>query len=170
MDSQRREFLKICPAVAVALLAPGVLWSCSTDTESSGDEVVDSTEDPDSGVTLSGTSLIIDLSKQADLGTVGGAVKLRATGFNGGESFIVVQTVSGTYKAMTAVCSHQQGALQLPTSGTTVTCARHSAQFSISNSTFGNNTSPPTTGGTAASLTPFTVTLDSNANTLTLTA
>ncbi len=165
----RRDFLALCPAAAIALLAPGVLWSCGG-TETSEDSTLDDAANiPNSGITLSGSTVIIDLSKQTTLATVGGAIRVQVAGFNQDDAFVVVQSSLGTYKAMTAICTHQRGNLLLPTDGSEeVTCDKHGSKFSIANATFANNTRAPFGNGSWDNLTPFQVTYDPTATTLTL--
>jgi len=173
ISKTRRDFLALCPAAAVLFLAPGVLWSCGGADTAGGDGNTqdDAANNPDSGITLSGANVVIELSKQSNLSSVGGAIRVQVTGFNGDDAFVVVHTAQDTYKAMTAICTHQRGNLELPTDGSgVVTCDRHQSKFSIADASFAENTRAPFGNGEWDDLIPFQATYDSAAGTLTLTA
>ena len=116
-DTTRRAVL----AGAVGVTAASVLAACGDD---------DSGSNPSAGSTPGGPA-----AKKSDIPVGGGKIVADAGGT------VITQPESGTYKAFTAICTHQQ-CIVTEVSNNTINCKCHGSTFSAVD---GSPTNPPAT-------------------------
>merc|ERR1712086_96926 len=104
MKNKRREFLtNVCPSVALAFMGVTMLEACS----SGGDETDlgnngDSGGNNNNGYTVSGNTVVIDLSHSA-FSTLGSNGWMNFTA----QGMLLLKIDSSTYRAFTNSCPHQ---------------------------------------------------------------
>jgi nitrite reductase/ring-hydroxylating ferredoxin subunit len=115
-ESSRRTVL----AGAAGVTAAAVLAACGGDEESPGD-----TGAPPAGGATSGgnTGTSGDLVKKSEIPVGGGKVFER-------EEVVIVQPTEGTFKAYTAICTHQQCILGSVANGF-IMCPCHQSRFAV---------------------------------------
>lgn len=149
LDPKRREFLSAITHGGVCLLCSGAMLS-----------VLTGCEEGDDGNPVSFDSGVIDINSETALQNVGGAVKKKISGVNGGSTIIVVRTSETTFVALSAICTHQGTEVGLP-SNNVITCPNHGSRFNATNGSVVN-------GPAASPLPKFTATYDANKNTVTI--
>ncbi len=147
MDYVRREFLLKITYTGACMFCSSALASVLAGC---GDE-----SDP-----VSFDSAVINIGSEPALQNVGGAVKKRISGINGGNVIIVVRTGDTTFVVLSAICTHQGTEVGLP-SNNVITCPNHGSQFNAAN---GNVVRGPA----ASPLPKFTASYNSNDNTVTI--
>jgi nitrite reductase/ring-hydroxylating ferredoxin subunit len=150
----RREFnqaLTRLTAAGLALAPCGALLSACGSESSDGSNAT--TADPSSYSVNGSGQLVINLSVETGLSSVGSFIRKSYTGFNGGRGLIIVRTGASDYRAMSIVCPHAGAFIDAPSGGKAI-CPRHSAEFSVSQSNFGANIG----GQSSSAATTFTAT------------
>jgi Rieske Fe-S protein len=155
VSPERREFLqKALAAGAVAFC--GSMFGFSL----SGCNNNNAMSDPVSA--LPAVSPVLDLGTDTALLPVGGAVKKNITGLNNGRDIIIIHLNATTFVAFTAICTHQGGEINLPSSaGANLICPVHGSQFRESDGSVA-------LGPASLPLPKFTATYDQQKNTVTI--
>lgn len=125
-NQSRRNFIRATGQVTV-LAGVITLGSCLGGCSSSG-----------STSPLTGNKIILTLTSEPGLQTVGGFVRRVFTGNNGGLPVIVVRTADKKFQTMSTLCQHENGSVQAPVSNKAI-CNLHQAQYSIAEGNFGYN-------------------------------
>lgn len=151
VDKGKREFLSHMAYGGACVLCSGALASLLS---SCGDE----SNPTDSSQDL--ISPVVNLNDEPALQTVGGAIRKRFTGINGGRETILYRNGDTSFVALSAVCTHQGTIVNLP-SGGTIFCTGHGSRFNANNGSVVN-------GPAASPLPTFTATYDAQKNTVTI--
>ena len=116
-------------------------------------------EDPVSSIPVTDDP-VINIAAEAELQSVGGAVKKRISSVNGGSTIIVIRSSSTSFVVFSAQCTHQGTEINLPVSGT-MTCPNHGSKFSTADGGV-------VQGPAVSSLPKFTAAFNSTNNTVTI--
>lgn len=158
VDDNRRVFLTTIVQSSVCLLCSGMLGTLITgcDTVEVGDE-----ENNRSSLRLIEGDPIINISNETALQNVGGAIIIRFSAINNGNTVIIIVRLSASsFAAYNAQCTHEGITIGLPVSGV-MTCPRHGSKFNASNGSV-------VQGPAASPLGNFTATFNSADNTVTI--
>lgn len=120
MDATRREFLSTTTKITGCLALGTGLSSCGI-----GGLLYTSKDIP----VQTGTAAI-DIVSETVLQTVGGAVKKRFEGVNGGAVIVVVRIGENEFRAFAAQCTHWGAEVDLPGRTGIMVCPFHGSRFS----------------------------------------
>jgi Rieske Fe-S protein len=150
----RNSFLRTAGSCALVIAMGLPIAGCSV-TDSEGEEPTDTPATGDNGITVSGNTVTIDLSKEGGqpLASSGGWLVSSAAG-------IIALNIDGTLiRAFTNSCPHQGISNQWNYSNGTLVCNAHGSAF--------NNSGSVVNGPADADLTEYSVSRDGNIVTIT---
>tara|TARA_B110000444_G_scaffold238417_1_gene251985 strand:+ start:792 stop:1268 length:477 start_codon:yes stop_codon:yes gene_type:complete len=152
---KRREFLNnTCPVVAMAILGVNVLDSCSKDEAISSEDENTIIPDPDSGYTVEGKVVEIDLTHPT-------FDSLESDGWmNFTAQKILLLKTGSTYSAFNNFCPHQgaRDAWSYNSSDSLFVCGRHNNSYPTDCVSEGTNSGPLQCYSAAKSGSTLTVT------------
>lgn len=133
--SDRRDFIataaKTVGITLCGLALGSLVQSCEQDSVRPAD------------ATPTGSSVLLDITKEPELAAQGGAIKRTFDSNNNGAPVIVIRLDATSFVAFSAVCTHQGSIINLPAPGSNVmVCPRHEEEFLITNGAPQTDTAP----------------------------
>jgi len=123
LTKSRREFIERAGMTAV-MTTFGLSFFTSCTSEGDGDPVIPPPTSTN-GISISGNTIQIDLTKQSGLSTVGGWLLIV-------DAQTLVVNVGGVYRAMTSVCTHSACDRNWTFTNSKFTCTCHGSEFDTS--------------------------------------
>jgi nitrite reductase/ring-hydroxylating ferredoxin subunit len=154
----RREFLSKITVSGMALCAGSVGVMLSACEQSETPTLPISTGDP--------VTLLLSTAGLEDLATPGNGVLFDIPGKNNGNGVIIVRLSENSFTAFSSICTHEGNVMEPPNPDkANIYCPVHRAEF---NSATGKIAAQPRTGS-ARDLTPFPVSYNATAQSITIT-